>query len=272
MAKVLKPGTIQDRIGVIKSVVASAVNTEGEQLYPRKWNHDFMDVPVVVDRDINAPCFNSEIVSGLARWKDCRARTLFILCAASGLRIGEVLGLDLAKNVSADFRTLRIEQKAFRGEIQERLKTESSYREIDLDPRVAAILKHFAAGRTTGLLFRTRTGKPLRPEEILRTHLHPALRMLGYKNPVTGDHKAGTHAFRRFRETHLGKVEGLPRGIRLFWMGHAEESMTDHYNKIKEDRGARKEWAERCGVGFDLPSRGQIVPISRRAREDKLIA
>lgn len=28
-------------------VVASAVDKEGEQIYPRKWNHDFIDLPVV---------------------------------------------------------------------------------------------------------------------------------------------------------------------------------------------------------------------------------
>jgi hypothetical protein len=89
---------------------------------------------------------------------------------------------------------------------------------------------------------------------------------------MKGNHQAGTHAFRRFRETHLGKVEGLPRGVRLFWMGHAEENMTDHYDKIKEDRKVRSEWAERCGVGFELPTRAQIVPISGGPQTRDLVA
>lgn len=262
MTETLKPGTIRDHLCLIKLVVASAVNSEGEQLYSPKWNHDFMDVPLVLEREVNAPCFSTEIMSGLARWKNRTPRTIFILCGASGLRIGEALGLDLSKHFSEDFRTLRIEQKALYGQIEERLKTESSYREIDLDPRAAAIMKEFAAGRASGLLFQTRTGRPMRPEWILRSHLHPALKALGYLNPVTGNHYAGTHAFRRFRDTHLGKVEGLPRGIRLFWMGHAEENMTDHYDKIKEDRVTRGEWAERCGIGFELPRFGLVVPIT----------
>jgi integrase len=272
MTKALKPGTVQDHLTLIKLVVASAVNSEGEQLYPVKWNHDFMDVPVVNKREVNAPSFSTEVMSGLAHWRNRRARTIFTLCGASGIRIGEGLGLDIAKHISEDFRTLRIEQKALSGRIENRLKTESSYREIDLDPQVAAIIRGYAAGRTSGLLFRSRTGRPLRTEELLRTHLHPALKSLGYVNPVKGNHQAGTHAFRRFRETHLGKVEGLPRGIRLFWMGHAEANMTDHYDKIKEDRQARREWAERCGVGFELPSRAQVVPISESPRECELVA
>jgi hypothetical protein len=36
-------------------VVASAVNSEGEQLYPRKWNHDFIDMPVVERSKQNTP-------------------------------------------------------------------------------------------------------------------------------------------------------------------------------------------------------------------------
>jgi integrase len=272
MAKTLKASSIQDHLTLIKLVVASAVNSEGEQFYPRKWNYTFMDVPVVVERETNTPSFSMEIMAGLARWKNRVARMIFILCAASGLRIGEVLGLDLSKHFSDDFRTIRIEQKALCGQIEERLKTEGSYREIDLDPRVAAVIKEFAAGRTSGLLFHTRTGKPLRAEAILRWHLHPALKMLGYLNPMTGDHKAGFHAFRRFRETHLGKVEGLPHGIRLFWMGHAEETMTEHYDKIKEDRATRRAWAERCGVGFELPLFGQVVPITDHSGTVKMVA
>ena len=34
-------------VQVVKLVVASAVNEEGEQVYPRKWNHDFIQLPVV---------------------------------------------------------------------------------------------------------------------------------------------------------------------------------------------------------------------------------
>jgi hypothetical protein len=40
-------------------------------------------------------------------------------------------------------------------------------------------------------------------------------------------------------------------------MGHADESMSDLYDKIKEDEEFRRVWAEKCGFGFDLPS---VVP------------
>jgi len=33
-------------VGVVKLVVASAVSEDGEEMFPRKWNHEFLDMPV----------------------------------------------------------------------------------------------------------------------------------------------------------------------------------------------------------------------------------
>jgi hypothetical protein len=51
---------------VVKSVVASAVNEEGEQLFPRKWNHEFVDMPVVDKSKQNTPHFTSEVIAGFS--------------------------------------------------------------------------------------------------------------------------------------------------------------------------------------------------------------
>lgn len=37
-------------------------------------------------------------------------------------------------------------------------------------------------------------------------------------------------------------------------MGHAGEGMSDLYDKIKEDVAFRKEVANACGVGFEVPA------------------
>lgn len=261
----LKPPTIKDIIGVVKLVVASMVDQDGEPLYPRHWSSKLMDIPRVMAMEQNTPTFSAEIMSGLAGWRNLKYRTLFILCGAAGLRVGEALGLEIDKHFSDDFSTFCIEQKARKSQIEKRLKTQSSWRQVDLDPRVAAILKEFAGERKSGLLFCTRTGKPIGQPHVLKYHLHRALKELCYVNEKTGDHRAGMHAFRRFRETQLGKCEGLPRGLRIYWMGHGEQDMTDHYDKVKEDRAFRKYWAGRCGVGFDLLV---TVPIVRSMEED----
>lgn len=195
-------------------------------------------------------------MSGLAKWPYRQQQMLFILCGGTGLRIGEALGLEIDKHISPDFLTLSIEQKARHCTIERRVKTVSAVRNVDLHSSIAALLREFIGDRRSGFLFRSRNGKPLSSSNVVKRHLHPALRKLGYINSSTGTDKAGTHAFRRFRNTHLRKV-GCPIGLYQYWMGHAPADMSDLYDKVKEDIGFRREWAERCGFGFELPS---VVP------------
>jgi len=43
----LSAKSIGNYVQVVKMVVASAVNEQGEELYPRKWNAEFIDMPAV---------------------------------------------------------------------------------------------------------------------------------------------------------------------------------------------------------------------------------
>jgi len=122
----LSPKTIDTYTQVVKSVVASAVNEEGEQLYPRTWNNDFVDMPIVKKSTQNTPSFSREILNGLAQWKHPRERMLFILCGSAGLRIGEALGLEIDKHISDDFCTLTIAQKVRHCVVEDRLKNENA--------------------------------------------------------------------------------------------------------------------------------------------------
>jgi integrase len=257
----LSAKTIDTYTQVVKSVVASAVNDEGEQLFPRTWNNEFADLPIVNKSKQNTPSFSREIMKGLARWKYPRERMLFILCGATGSRIGEALGLEIDKHISEDFRTLTIAQKVRHCVVEDRLKNENAARQVDLHPSVANLLKQFVGNRKSGFLFQSREGKPISSSNIVRRHLHPALKALNYVNPHTRDHKAGNHAFRRFRNTYLKNYTPCPDGLQKFWLGHAGETMTDLYDKVKEDLQFRLEWAEKCGIGFELPEFGpSVVP------------
>src|SRR6266700_889888 len=264
MMKKLGPKSITSYVGIVKQVVASVANEEGEELYPRKWNADFMDLPVVDKTKQNTPAFTSEVMTGLAKWKNLTVRMIFILGGAGGLRVGEVLGIDVAKHISSDFRTIIIEQKARNCKIEDRVKTRTSMRKVDLHPSVAALLGKFVGDRKTGLLFASRNGKPLSQSNILKRHLHPALQQIGYVNPATGTHKAGNHAFRRFRNTYLRNRANCPLGLYQYWLGRSEASMSALYDKIKEDNSFRLEWAEKCGIGFELPSVVPNVPKTER--------
>jgi hypothetical protein len=254
----LSPKTIENYLDVPKAVVASVVDDDGNQIYPRKWNHEFIDMPIVEQSEQNAPCFSSEIMSELAKYPKAREQMFFIVSAAAGLRGGEGLGTEIDRHLSPDRSTIIVKQQARRGRIQNRVKTISAYREADLHPDVTKLLKDFIGTRTSGLLFQTRNGKPLTLTNILRRHLHPALKKLGYVNPHTDDHKAGSHAFRCFRNTYLKNETSCPKGLRDYWLEHKGDSMDDLYDKVKHNVALRKKWAVECGVGFELPA--SIVP------------
>lgn len=262
--KGLSPKTIENYIQVPKMVVASVVDEDGNEVYPRKWNHDFIDMPIVEQSEQNRPSFSSEIMTGLAKYRHPREQMLFVFACAAGLRIGEALGVEVAKHLSSDCSMVTVEQKARQGRVERRVKSINAKRQVDLDPAVAKLLKGFIGTRTSGFLFQTRKGTPLTLTNVLRRHLHPALKKLGYVNPHTGDHKAGTHAFRRFRNTYLKNETSCPKGLRDYWLGHAGNSMDDLYDMVKDNAAFRKQKAAKYGVGFELPA--SIVPIVPKKR------
>ena len=52
------PKTISNCAQVVKMVVASAIGDDGEELYPRKWNHEFIDLPGVAGQ--RTPTFTAD--------------------------------------------------------------------------------------------------------------------------------------------------------------------------------------------------------------------
>jgi integrase len=208
-------------------------------------------MPEISSRLLNRPCFDDEIMTALARYQVPRERMVFILAATSGMRIGELLGLDIEQHISNGCTTLRIDRQVACRKLVPYTKTAASYREVDLHFDVAAVLKRFIGNRT-GFLFSTANGTPMDRANIAR-HLYSTLHDLSYINPITGTDRAGLHAFRRFRNTHLGKCPNLPPRLQKYWMGHSAGSMSDRYDKSIEDREFRTMWAQRCGIGFELP-------------------
>src|SRR2546429_7010003 len=117
--------------------------------------------------------------------------------------------------MSPDFATVKITQKAWKSQVHDFLKTDSGRREIDLHSSVAAMPKEYIGERKSGLLFCSKTGKPLQQSNILRRTLHPILAELNQP-------KCGAHAFRRFRLTWL-RENAVPKDLEHFCMGHADQ-------------------------------------------------
>jgi integrase len=232
----LAPKTIVNYAQVVKMVVASAVDADGEQIYPRKWNHDFVGLPIVCKEQQHRPTVTEEEITSLLSKARRRYAVLFALLAGSGLRIGEALALR-ASDFTPDFRILRVTRSLWRGREQDP-KTPAAVREIDIPDPLAGLLSEYIADKP-GYLFATASGKPLSQRNALRP-LHDAGLGIGF------------HAFRRFRTETLRRAR-VPEDLIGLWLGHTRRTVTDLYaSGLQHDRIWRREWCDRVGLGFSL--------------------
>jgi integrase len=214
----LSAKSISNYFQIVRLVFSSCVNEDGQELHPRNWKKMGLIIPLVNKKQQRRPCFTRDAMNHLANSPTIKAqmRMLFILCGATGLRLGEALGIRIEKILDGGSRII-VDEKAWYGEIHDYLKTENGEREIDLPEDVAKLLVEFIGSRKSGLLFKTRTGKPLSQSNILRRHLHPALEEIGFE-------KAGAHAFRRFRNTYLRTSRPAQKVFATSgWVGAAKE-------------------------------------------------
>lgn len=222
---------------VVKMVVASAVDSEGEQIHPRKWNHDFVGMPIVQKEKQPRPTVTEAEVGTILSNALPRYAPLFALLAGTGLRIGEALGLKRT-DLSPDCRLLYVRRSIWHGQEQEP-KTPAAIRMIDIPETLAAMLRDYVADKS-GYLFATRKGnRPLAQRNVLRA-LHDAGVRVGF------------HAFRRFRTQTLRRAR-VPEDLIAFWLGHARHTVTDLYAAgLQHDHEWRREWCEKTGLGFSL--------------------
>jgi integrase len=250
----LGPKTIVEIVGVLKEVVASAINGDGKQMFPRQWNHEYIDLPVVDPKKQHKPTLNSKQVSDVIKRSTGRYQALYALLPGTGLRIGEALAIKLDPysedhtTVSSDCKTIHVRKSIWNGR-EQKPKTENAIRFVDIPETLAAFLKSFAGDRTSGFLFQTDSGLPLGQSNILRDSLH----------------KLGVevfHCFRRFRTSHLRKNR-VPWDLEKFWIGHANKDVADKYaEQLKEDVEYRHKWAEKVGLGFVVPRVPQLSAVS----------
>ena len=256
----LSAQTMTTYINLVKLIVGSALDENGDQLFPRKWNNEFIDLPVIENQ--KQPTFTQDVMTAIVE-KGCgQDQVLYVLLAGTGLRVGEALGLEV-KHLSVDCRTITIEQSCWQGSIQSP-KTKSAYRQIDVSADLANLLKQFIGDRESGFIFVNGAGRPLSQTNVVRRSLHPILQELGVV-------KTGFHAMRRFRATWLRK-QRTPEDLIRFWLGHAKSSMTDGYSKLADDIEYRREVAEKIGTGFTVPTSMRPMVPRKRKQEVELVA
>jgi integrase len=247
--KGLSPATVGNIVMVVK--LAVAFGRKKHKLPAREWDMEEIDAPIVDERKQHKPIFSDDEVTNICKIATGRLQMAAVLFAASGMRTGELLGLQVQH---FDGHAVLIEQQVWRGQVLPP-KTPNAHRTIDLHPDVCRLLAQFIGTRTKGFLFQTRGGKPMSQRNLIR-EFYSVLEVLKIK-------MAGFHAFRRYRITYLRNAR-CPYGLLRFWDGHARRDMSDVYDQSHKDIPYRRDVAGSMGLGFVLPetlSSKKVSPV-----------
>lgn len=276
---------MNDVATILQQILWSVVDEETDKpLYDWKLSLDRMDVPEVNEKECRA--FIAEQIYSIRQRSSGQYRVLFGLLAATGIRIGEAFAIEIdgdpekVTTLTKGCRVLHIRSIILQdGTRQLKPKTPAGIREVDIHPDVAKELLDLIGNRTSGFLFCTETGQPILYsnfvknvfDPILYDREHPIMKREGrgwkkvgvkkrpgvlgdksqYQDKENGRTGYGAHSFRRFRATHLD-LQGVPQTFLKYWLGHGKKSITEEYQKAKQETAKRREWVEKAGLGFDL--------------------
>ena len=253
MKKSLSARTVNKYVEYIEQVVASLKDGKtGEPVHPSKWDAKEMDLPVLKSKEQRRPALNLNAVNKLVSESEGDEQALYVLLAATGMRISEALALE-SKHFVNNCRTIQVCQQVDRDHprIVNYVKTDAGFREVDLCTAVGEYLRAFI-NRKDGLLFETRNSTPYLHNNLEQRWLTPRLEAMGID-----ERGMGFHAFRRFRKTWL-RGKRVQEDINNFWMGHAPNTMSETYSRLDLELDLRLAEAESIGVGFTVPP----IPIA----------
>jgi integrase len=239
------PSTLADHILVIKLIISSATDAEGEELFPRTWKRRVINAPRI-DRDKqHTPCLTRDDVETLLhKAKTEQEKLIYAFLCGSGLRVSEAQAVRVSGNEEQTSwnpltATVSVRNSCFRGKETGRTKTSAGRRNVILCSELNQALVAFATKekRENGsFLFQSKNGLPLK-QSTLRYRMAQHVP------------DAAPHAARRFRISWLRKCRVLEEIIRSL-VGHADESITDNYS-FQEESTVRSA-IEAAGLGFHL--------------------
>jgi len=239
------PSTLADHIIVIKLIISSATDAEGEELFPRTWKRRVINAPRVERDKQHTPCLTRDEVETLLRKaKTEQERLIYAFLCGSGLRVSEAQAVRFSGNEeqtswSPETAVVSVRSGFFRGQDTGRVKTSAGRRNVVLCGELNQALVAFTSKekRESGsFLFQSKNGLPLK-QSTLRYRMAQHVP------------DAAPHAARRFRISWLRKCRVLEEIIRS-QVGHADESITDKYSF--QDENTVRSAIEAAGLGFHL--------------------
>jgi integrase len=185
----------------------------------------------VKTRFIPSPDEFTSLVARLAE----PARTITLLLAGTGIRIGEAMALRV-EDVDLVNQQIRVSQDVWHGHIDSP-KSKASTADVPIGPKLASVLAQHIAGLEgdSGFLFVNEAGRPLDPKYVAWKHLYPAQESLGLP-------KFTWHALRHLHATRLG-MNNVPVRIAQAQLRHRDPALTlNVYTHVIEE--ARRQAVE----------------------------
>jgi integrase len=231
----LAPKTVNCTVDLLKRIIGNVRDENLNPVFPIKFDSDLIDLPIVDPRQQRRDVATKDQIEEALAAKD-GSQLLYVLAAATGLRIGELMAVRVggtSDNVShwrPSTASVVVRTQLWRG-TEVPLKTSSAWREVEIPNEVNDYIKdHSILYRDSEHLF------PF-SESVARSRA----RLRG----VTG-----FHSFRRFFMTSLN---GVPDAVRRFWMGHSNfTDVHQGYDMLASDPQKRREIRDATPTGFKL--------------------
>lgn len=240
--------------GASRKTVLNILSTLSAMLTTAKnWGYSTREVElkrlVLPDRNSYvAPHFTRSQVESILGLAQDPWRTLFIVLAMTGMRAGEILGLQWG-DIDFDHSCIHIRRSAWYGKVQS-TKSKTSSAPITLPEALASVLSAFKSEwkpNGQGFLFTTRNGRPPSSNKVVEYQLWPILDALNIP-------RCGLHAFRHSVASFIVDAGYSPEvaqqqlrhsnartTLRYVHLrgGITEQAMTDVSNSLKLDAVGR---------------------------------
>jgi len=219
--------------------------------------YEGLDLPDYIRQE--QPSFTTEDVKRVIAASKAPYDTLWRLVAETGIRRGEVCGLNVG-DVDLANHSIIVKRSVSKRRVLKSPKNGKA-RVSALSPQLTERLKSFVEGRSVEEpLFLSKEGKRLEPDNFVKRHLKPILKKLGLKGAA--------HAFRHGNGTLLDSLRA-PMKVRQDRLGHADPKTTMLYtHAVSEDE---RRTAEQLGAvleeGFLSQDCPKLPPETRMAPE-----
>jgi integrase len=211
----------------------------------KKWNYcchpiDMRDLALPADQIRKTTrFFNGEEAKKIIMLAAEPYRTMFAIAAMTGLRAGEVMGLQKA-DLDFERRIILVSRSAWYGKVQA-VKSRASRAPVVMSEALVTVLKEYLASwreNSGGFLFLNRNGRPYAANKVVEYGLWPVLDKLKIA-------RAGMHAFRHCHASLLMDVGANPK-VAQQQMRHADARTTlEAYAHVIGD--AQREAVDRVG-------------------------